>query len=82
MDNQETPAEYKNKFQLIFVSMFWSDDPGYATWTEGRIEIRTWDDPDMRRMPRIHNTFGLPLYRAGIGFLSRQISSSTSSLSA
>ena len=44
MDNRETPAEYKDKFQLIFVGMFWSDDPRYETWTEGRIEIRTWDD--------------------------------------
>jgi len=44
MDNRETPPDYKDKFQLIFVGMFWSDDPKYETWTEGRIEIRTWDD--------------------------------------
>ena len=44
MDNQKTPAEYKDKFMLIFVGEFWSDDPIYETWVEGRIEIRKWED--------------------------------------
>ncbi|SRR3989344_4739772 len=44
MDDQETPAEYKDKFMLIFVGEFWSDDPIYETWVEGRIEIRKWED--------------------------------------
>lgn len=44
MDNQETPAEYKDKFQLIFVGESWSDDPAFALWVEGRIEIRKWED--------------------------------------
>lgn len=44
MNNQETPPEFKDKYQLIFVGEFWSDDPRYKIWTEGRIEIRTWDD--------------------------------------
>ncbi|MDD3190791.1 MAG: hypothetical protein PHI66_03830 [Candidatus Pacebacteria bacterium] len=44
MENEETPIGYKDKFQLIFVTEFWSDDPIYETWTEGRIEIRKWED--------------------------------------
>jgi len=46
MEEIKIPPEYKDKFQLIFVGMFWSDDsdPIYKEWTEGRIEIRTWDD--------------------------------------
>jgi hypothetical protein len=44
MDNRETPAEYKDKYQLIFVGEVWSDNPLYESWAEGRIEIRTWDD--------------------------------------
>ena len=44
MNNQETPKEYKEKYQLIFVGEHWSNSPLYDTWVEGRIEIRTWDD--------------------------------------
>lgn len=46
MGKTGTPAEYKGKFQLFFVGMFWRDDsdPIYKDWTEGRIEIRKWDD--------------------------------------
>lgn len=46
MIDQEIPIEYKDKFQLIFVGMFWRDssDPIYKEWTEGRIEIRTYGD--------------------------------------
>ena len=47
MTVQEIPTEYKGKFQLIFVGMFWRDDsdPIYKDWTEGRIEIRTYGEP-------------------------------------
>ena len=47
MTDQEIPAEYKDKFQLIFVGMFWRDesDPIYKDWTEGRIEIRAYSEP-------------------------------------
>ena len=41
---ESTPAEFNGKFQLIFVGEFWSDDPAYEKWTEGRIEIRRWED--------------------------------------
>ncbi len=44
MNDQETPKEYKDKYQLIFVGEVWSDNPLYESWVEGRIEIRTWDD--------------------------------------
>jgi hypothetical protein len=46
MDTDRPSTEYKDKFQLIFVEMFWRDDsdPIYKDWTEGRIEIRKWDD--------------------------------------
>lgn len=45
MENQEeTPAEYKSKTWLIFVAEFWSDNPAYEEWTEGRIELRKWED--------------------------------------
>lgn len=44
MNDQETPIEYKDKYQLIFVGEHWSNSPLYDTWVEGRIEIRTWDD--------------------------------------
>jgi len=44
MNDQETPIEYKDKYQLIFVGEVWSDNPLYESWAEGRIEIRTWDD--------------------------------------
>lgn len=46
MSGQDIPIEYRDKFQLIFVGMFWRDesDPVYKDWTEGRIEIRKWDD--------------------------------------
>ena len=46
MDKSETAAEYRGKFQLIFVGMFWRNesDPIYKDWIEGRIEIRKWDD--------------------------------------
>lgn len=46
MNHPVIPNEYKNKFQLIFVGMFWRDEsnPIYKEWTEGRIEIRKWDD--------------------------------------
>jgi len=44
MDNQETPIEYKDKYQLIFVGEHWSNSPLYDSRVEGRIEIRTWDD--------------------------------------
>ena len=46
MDMRDVPTEYRDKFQLIFVGMFWRDDsdPIYKDWTEGRIEIRKWDD--------------------------------------
>ena len=47
MNNPVAPTEYKNKFQLIFVGMFWRDesDPIYKDWTEGRIEIRAYGEP-------------------------------------
>jgi hypothetical protein len=46
MDTPAIPTEYKNKFQLFFVGMFWNDTPDkiYEEWLEGRIEIRTWGD--------------------------------------
>jgi len=46
MDTPTIPPKYKNKFQLIFVTMFWCDpsDPIYEEWTEGRIDIRTPGD--------------------------------------
>lgn len=44
MDNQKTPAEYKDKYQLIFVGEFWSNDTAYEKWAEGRIEVRKWED--------------------------------------
>lgn len=44
IESQETPAEYKDKSQLIFVGEFWSDSPAYKEWVEGRIEIRKWED--------------------------------------
>ena len=46
MSNETIPDEYKNKFQLVFVTMFWNDesDPIYEEWTEGRIDIRTPGD--------------------------------------
>jgi hypothetical protein len=44
LDNQKIPIEFKDKFQLIFVTEFWSDDSLYGLWTEGRIEISKWDD--------------------------------------
>jgi hypothetical protein len=47
MNEQDIPIEYRGKFQLIFVGMFWRDesDPIYKEWTKGRIEIRKWGDP-------------------------------------
>jgi hypothetical protein len=48
MNDQETPAEYKDKFQLIFVQQGWTDssmiNPKFKDWTYGRVDIRTWDD--------------------------------------
>lgn len=48
MNNQETPAEYKDKFQLIFVEQGWTDptliNPKIKDWAYGRVDIRTWDD--------------------------------------
>lgn len=46
MSKLNTPAEYKDKFHIIFVGMFWRNDsdPIYDQWTEGRIEIRSWQD--------------------------------------
>ena len=46
MTEEKTSIEYKDKFQLFFVEMFWRDssDPIYKNWTEGRIEIRAWGD--------------------------------------
>jgi len=44
MQYEETPKEYKDKFLIIFVGEFWSDDPIYKTWIEGRIEFRRWED--------------------------------------
>ncbi len=44
MENNDTPAEYKDKFYILFVGEFWSNDPIYETWTEGRIEFRKWED--------------------------------------
>ena len=44
MENEETPIEYKDKYMLIFVGESWSDDPAFASWVEGRIEIRKWED--------------------------------------
>jgi len=44
MSNQEIRAELKNKFLLVFITEFWSDNPLYELWTEGRIEISKWDN--------------------------------------
>lgn len=44
MNNQKTPAEYSDKYQLIFVGEVWSDNPAYKDWIEDRIEIRKWED--------------------------------------
>jgi hypothetical protein len=48
MNDQETPIEYKDKSQLIFVEQGWSDptmiDPKFKDWAYGRVDIRTWDD--------------------------------------
>jgi hypothetical protein len=46
MKNEDINEKYRDKFQLIFVGMFWRNDtdPVYKDWTEGRIEIRTVDD--------------------------------------
>ena len=47
MNTQETPAEYKDKFLLLFVEMGWADpakiDPMYKNWTAGRVEIHTYE---------------------------------------
>src|ERR1035437_6780770 len=47
MDNRETPAEYKDKFLLLFVEMGWTDrrmpDPRFKNWTGGRMEIHTYE---------------------------------------
>ncbi len=47
MDNQETPAEYKNKFMLSFVEMGWVNpamiDSRYKNWTAGRMEIHDYE---------------------------------------
>lgn len=46
MKSVDIHEKYKDKFQLIFVGMFWRNDtdPVYKDWTEGRIEIRTVND--------------------------------------
>lgn len=46
MNNDEIPAKYKSKFQVIFVTMYWPGTPDeiYKEWTEGRIDIRTPGD--------------------------------------
>jgi hypothetical protein len=48
MNDQETPAKYKDKFQLIFVEQGWTDpsviNPKLKDWVYGRVDIRTWDD--------------------------------------
>lgn len=47
MNNQETPAEFKDKFLLSFVEMGWADpsmvDPRYKDWTGGRMEIHDYE---------------------------------------
>ena len=46
MNTATIPTKYKDKFQLVFVTMFWSNplNPIYEEWTEGRIDIRTPGD--------------------------------------
>ena len=44
MQKEETPVEYKDKLLLVFVGEFWSDNPIYENWIEGRIEFRKWED--------------------------------------
>lgn len=46
MDHDEIPPEYKDKYQVYFVTMFWPGTPDeiYDEWTEGRIDIRTYGD--------------------------------------
>jgi hypothetical protein len=52
MENNDTPAEYKDKFYILFIGEFWSDNPIYETWTEGRIEFRKWGNPKFNRQGR------------------------------
>ncbi len=48
MTDRETPTEYKDKSQLIFVEQGWTDpsmiNPKFKDWVAGRVDIRTWDD--------------------------------------
>lgn len=48
MENNDIPAEYKDKSQLIFVEQGWTDpsmiNPKLMDWVAGRVDIRTWDD--------------------------------------
>ena len=48
MENNDIPAEYKDKSQLIFVEQGWTDpsmiNPKLMDWVAGRVDILTWDD--------------------------------------
>jgi predicted outer membrane protein len=71
MSDRETPIEYKDKSQLIFVEQGWSDPTminlKFKDWAYGRVDIRTWDDQYANNM--VH--FFTPTTEEWLAFVKR-----------